>query len=333
MKQLGKTLRLFLVDGTSSGIVFAEIINWSGQVVRVPRSLLGQFLERKESSRTGVYLLIGNDEEEVGRIRAYVGESDNVGERLRQHANSEDIFDWDYACVITSKDQNLTKAHGLFLESQIIDRAKVAGRVRLENIKTKIYESIPESDVSDMLYFSDQVAVLLPALGVELFAPITLTSRAIGTSNVVASSGSVGSDAIASLPKDLQSATNGPATIAVVLKDNTFGIEAQGLESNGEILVLAGSKARGENDSKINVYSQLRERLIREGKIIKTDNPRVLLFASDVLFNSPSAASAVILDRNDNGRTSWKEKTTQRSLNDWYAFQANQVHQPTVSAI
>lgn len=105
MRSLGKTLRLFLVDGTPSGIVFAEIINWSGQVVRVPRSLLSQFLERKESSRTGIYLLIGNDEEEVGRLQAYVGESDNVGERLRQHANSKDMFDWDYACVVTSKDQ------------------------------------------------------------------------------------------------------------------------------------------------------------------------------------------------------------------------------------
>lgn len=73
MKPLGKTLRLFLVDGTPNGIVIAEIINWSGQVVRVPRALLSQFLERKESNRTGAYLLIGDDDEVPGRLRVYVG--------------------------------------------------------------------------------------------------------------------------------------------------------------------------------------------------------------------------------------------------------------------
>jgi hypothetical protein len=57
---LGKTLRLFLADGTPSGIVVAEIINWSGQVIRVPQALLGDFLARRESNRTRVYLLVGD---------------------------------------------------------------------------------------------------------------------------------------------------------------------------------------------------------------------------------------------------------------------------------
>jgi hypothetical protein len=135
MKTLGKTLRLFLADGTPSGIVVAEIINWSGQLIRLPRPLLRAFLERKESNRTGVYLLVGADDEVAGRLRVYVGESDNVGVRLRQHVNSDDKSFWDFACVITSKDQNLTKAHGLFLEARIVDRALSADRVSLENSK------------------------------------------------------------------------------------------------------------------------------------------------------------------------------------------------------
>lgn len=88
MSVLGKTLRLFLVDGTPSGIVIAEVLNWTGQVVRLPRAMLGHFLERRESGRTGIYLLVGDDEEVPGRLRVYLGESDNVGVRLRQHANN-----------------------------------------------------------------------------------------------------------------------------------------------------------------------------------------------------------------------------------------------------
>ena len=65
----GKTLRLFLVDGIPTGIVLGEIINWTGQITRLPRSSLAHFLERKDLNRTGVYLLIGSDEEEAGRQR------------------------------------------------------------------------------------------------------------------------------------------------------------------------------------------------------------------------------------------------------------------------
>jgi hypothetical protein len=329
MKPLGKTLRLFLVDGTPNGIVIAEIINWSEQVVRVPRALLSQFLERKESNRTGAYLLIGDDDEVPGRLRVYVGESDNLGARLRQHANKQDLFDWDFACVVTSKDQNLTKAHGLFLESQIIQQAMSADRVSLDNTQMHIYESIPESDISDMTYFFDQISVLLPALGIELFSPANLQQP--GSSAQIRPSDQIIDDVTQSKfierRESLQPIT-GSTPIDVILRDNKFGIDARGLESNGEILVLEGSRARGVNESEVNVYRQLRERLIKEGKIASTGDPRVLEFKSDVLFNSPSAASAVILDRNDNGRSTWKEINTNKSLNDWYADQANLVEQP-----
>jgi len=326
---LGKTLRLFLVDGTPSGIVVAEIINWSGQVIRVPRALLGDFLERRESNRTGVYLLVGDDEEVPGRLRVYVGESDNLGSRLRQHINDEDKSFWEVAYVATSKDQNLTKAHVLFLESQIIDGATAVGRVSLENTRVKPYESIPESDISDMTYFLQQISVLLPALGIELFSPANLEKERINVPSELPS----GADRNTSVSQTLDRrqtlpAVTGSSPIDVILRDGVFNIEARGLEANGEILVLKGLRARGENDSETNVYRPLRNRLIKEGKIAPTNDPRILEFASDVIFNSPSAASAVILDRNDNGRTSWREQTTNNTLNAWYAEQANRAQQP-----
>jgi hypothetical protein len=332
MRSLGKTLRLFLVDGTSSGIVVAEIINWSGQVFRVPRALVAEFIERRESNRTGVYLLIGDDEEVPGRLQVYVGESDNVGNRLRQHVRDQDKSFWEYACVVTSKDQNLTKAHGLFLEAKIIERALSAGRVTLDNSQAGPYDNIPESDISDMTYFFQQTEVLLPALGIELFAPVILQQSPLTTLGCdeppAGSTSERGlNDRRAPLP-----AVTGPQTIGVVLRDSVFGIEARGLESNGEVLVLKGSKARGVNESKENLYRQLRNRLIKEGKLVGTNDPRIMEFASDVVFNSPSAASAVILDRNDNGRASWREQRTNKSLNEWYVEQANLAKQPELGS-
>ena len=75
-------------------------------------------LRREETSRTGVYVLLGDDPEALGQQLAYIGEGDEVRDRLAQHARSEEQGGkdfWDRAIVLTSKDANLTKAHARYL--------------------------------------------------------------------------------------------------------------------------------------------------------------------------------------------------------------------------
>ncbi|WP_212735005.1 hypothetical protein [Nocardia farcinica] len=60
-KNLGKTVRMFLADGTPGGLQTAEIMNWTGHIVAAPRSDLARLLARREVGRTGVYVLIGED--------------------------------------------------------------------------------------------------------------------------------------------------------------------------------------------------------------------------------------------------------------------------------
>jgi hypothetical protein len=57
----GKTIRIFLADGEPTGILLAEISNWTGKVIVAPRSQLDQLSKREEVRRTGVYLLVGSD--------------------------------------------------------------------------------------------------------------------------------------------------------------------------------------------------------------------------------------------------------------------------------
>ena len=56
---LGKTIRLYLADGSPTGPIVAEIINWTGQVIVVPRAQLHEMAKREELQRTGVYVLVG----------------------------------------------------------------------------------------------------------------------------------------------------------------------------------------------------------------------------------------------------------------------------------
>jgi hypothetical protein len=100
----------------------------------------------------------GDDEAAVGNTRCYIGEADLVADRLRHHQRDKDF--WDRVVVITSKDANLTKAHGRYLESRLIELAKRAGRVSLDNGTGPTVPALPEADASDMDYFLSQLQIV-----------------------------------------------------------------------------------------------------------------------------------------------------------------------------
>ncbi len=122
----GKTIRLYLADGVPSGILTAEIINWTGKVVVAPRSRLAELGKRDEAKRTGIYLLIGSDPESPSQDRVYIGEGDNVFTRIKKHDSDEAKDFFTRVILITSKDDNLTKSHVRYLESRLINLCNTA---------------------------------------------------------------------------------------------------------------------------------------------------------------------------------------------------------------
>lgn len=53
------------------------------QVFDVPRPVLGEFLGMEQSGQVGLYFLFGSGSGQEDRVECYVGESDNVGDRLK----------------------------------------------------------------------------------------------------------------------------------------------------------------------------------------------------------------------------------------------------------
>jgi hypothetical protein len=82
----GRSVRLYLVDGSPTGIITAEIMNWTGHVLVAPRSRLAEALQRGEATRTGVYFLVGDDPEQPSKSRVYVGEGDSLIDRIKSHS-------------------------------------------------------------------------------------------------------------------------------------------------------------------------------------------------------------------------------------------------------
>ena len=91
----GKSIKLFLVDGSINGILTAEIINWTGHVLSAPRTKLLDLIQREECAKTGIYFLVGQDPED-SLPSVYIGESDDVANRLKQHNRTEEAGGKDF---------------------------------------------------------------------------------------------------------------------------------------------------------------------------------------------------------------------------------------------
>src|SRR5690606_28377579 len=127
-----------------------------------PRSRLGELAGWPETSKPGVYFLF---ESRLGDSKplAYIGESENVVDRLTSHDRGKDF--WNEVVLFTSKDENLTKAHVKFLEATLVERAKAADRYDLQNGNTPPESSLPRADRDAMAEFTENIRMVLGTLG------------------------------------------------------------------------------------------------------------------------------------------------------------------------
>lgn len=285
----GKSVRLFLADGTPGGLLTAEIMNWTGHVVAAPRADLAALLNRPETSRTGVYILLGDDPESVGSQRAYIGEGDDVGRRLYQHERAKQF--WDRAVVLTSKDANLTKAHARYLESRFIELGHAAGRVALDNANSPPPISLPEADVSDMEYYISQAQIVLPVLGVNLLR---------------------GKQTMPQTWSSLHSAESPIFHLEVPRRK----ISAKAQVVDGEFTLLAGSivaplvrmdaRYKASTANAYAGYEALHRKLRDDGSIQVEGQSGTT--TRNIVFSSPSTAGAIVTGRSCNGRQQWRTR-------------------------
>lgn len=282
---IGKHIELFLVDGTPGGLTTAEIIGWTGHVVRGERVQLGDFLKREESNRNGVYILLGDDDTAPTGTRAYIGRSENIAQRLRNHAANKEF--WDRFVVITTKDDTFTEGHWGYLEARLVAIAKEAERATLTNDNSPQGRKLSEAQSSDMEAFILQLQIILPVLNV----------------NVIRSA----RPPIPELPAG--AVTESPVFSLV---EQRKGVDARAQLIDGEFTVLADStviatwSGVGKADSTRRAYANYRamhEQLIAEGAIV-VDGGRARV-VRDIRFGSPSTAGAVALGRSCNGRREW----------------------------
>ncbi|HYI02612.1 GIY-YIG nuclease family protein [Hyalangium sp.] len=276
----GRSVRLFLVDGTPQGLRTAEVGMWTGQAMVAPRTELTRLGKREEIQNTGVYVLVGPSEDQSSETAVYVGEADDVWARLTNHASNKDFWTW--VVVFVSKDDNLTKAHVRWLEARLVQEIRAAKLVHLMNGNEPGGGRLPEADEADMETFLENVRLLLPVLGLNVFTSVT---------------GNPKSGLRLRLTWD-------NATADCIVKEGVF-------------IVQKGSTARKKNvDSLQPSYQNMRKRLT-ESEVLIPQGPDLLVFTQDFVFESPTAAAVAVAGTSLNGRDMWKVASTGESYKEW----------------
>lgn len=289
MTEFGKSIRIYLKDGSVTGIKFGEVVNQTIQSVSCPRKRISELANYSVSQRPGVYFLFGLDDD-TANMKAYIGEAENVFERLQNHAINKDF--WSEVIFFVSKDENLTKSHVKYLESRAVQIANKTKRYKIENGNIPQAASLPPADRDAMEEFLTYIKLLIGILGHKLLEDVT-SPKNITAPNIPLT---------AYTENDIVITSNGNLELFFRSKNLT----ASGLLTDEGLVVLEKSEASLNQTDKIQIgYRELRESLINDGTLKSVDNK--LIFQKNQLFYSPSAAACVIAGTSRNGRDDWKD--------------------------
>jgi len=273
-----KKIELFLMDGTANGRWACELSNWSGKAYKIPRTLLSESKDRSDLASTGVYFLLGKSDSPDEKARIYIGEAENLFERLKQHLGGKDF--WNEVIAFFSKDETLNKAKIKYLENRFYEIAITADRYEVINKTTPTQSRVSEADKAELEEFLFNAKMITNTLGHKVFDQI------------------------------IQDEPGTKKTENVFIKAAREA-DACGQPVTDGFVVFSGSKAAKKVAPAFNKHGSrlFRNRLIEEG--VLSDQGDHLLFEKDYVFSSPSAAAGIVMGRSANGLTEWKTTSGQ----------------------
>lgn len=166
----GKAIELFLVNGTADSLITAELSNWNGKAIKIPRTEVSG-CNRDDVKGVGVYFLICQEDD--GTDSVYIGEAENVQDRLVQHLreyqSGKEKYYQNTAVIFVGRDLN--KALIRYLENRFVEIARECGRYAVLTKNTYKNTVMKESQIVSMEEFIDNVKILINTLGYKVLVP------------------------------------------------------------------------------------------------------------------------------------------------------------------
>lgn len=273
----GKCISLYLIDGDVNGRIKCTLANWTGLVIKIPRTALDLCRDREELKQTGVYLLFGKDDLSEKSV-VYVGQAGvrKNGEgmilyRLLEHNRNPKKDYWTEAIAITTSNDSLGPTEISYLEHRLCQLATEANRYDVKNGNEPTPGNPSEEKQSELEDFIDYAKVIVGTLGHKVFEPLVAKSN-------------------------LNSSDD---ELEFVCKRNN-GIDARAIRTSDGFVVKKGSKIARMVTKSCPEYGLKK----REQYKAQIDENFVLL--EDILFNTPSGAACFVCGSSANGNIEWK---------------------------
>ena len=269
----GKSIELFLVNGTADSLITAELSNWNGKALKIPRIEVAS-CSRDDITQAGVYFLFCKEDD--GSDAVYIGEAENVKERLVQHLrdyqSEKEKYYWNTAVIFIGRDLN--KALIRYLENRFVEIARSCKRYTVLTKNTYRNTVMKESQIAVMEEFVDNVKTLINALGYKVLEPVLQVDSAAATAD----------------DEHLYIATGGATATGRVTSEGFVVLKGATINEKVSVKSLSAGMVK------------LREKYLKEGKV---EN---LVTTEDLLFSSSSAAADFVLGYSVSGPRTWKTK-------------------------
>lgn len=266
----GKSIELFLANGTADSLIIAELSNWNGKAIKIPRIEVAD-CKRDDIQEAGVYFLFCKEEDNSDSV--YIGESENVKERLVQHIRDysaeKEKYYWTTAVIFIGRDLN--KALIRYLEDRLVSEARSAKRYTVLTKNTYGKTVMKESQIAAMEEFIDNVKVLINTLGYKVLEPMVVND----------------------------SASNADDERLYITAGNA---QAEGYVTTEGFVVLAGAVINEKTSEK----SLSKGLVALRSNLIDSDKVENFVTTEDILFSSSSAAAAFVTGYSVSGPMAWK---------------------------
>lgn len=315
---------LYLADGTTDGLVAADVKGWGGRLIKAPRTHLEDLCARGGMEGPGVFLLVGADAS--GRPLAFVGHAAHVGAQVMRHDEADRGRGfWDTVAVVVSKDGGLGGGRAHYLAAQLAVRIRMRGVVRLmSNDVAPDSLGLPSGEASPLMEYVRVTMLLLPLLGMGLEEKSRGSvgrGPAAGTAPVGGrAGGGAGADVgVGTRARSVSRGTGGfSSRKSPVFHRRVAGqrIDAHMQVVDGRHMVLEGSiipgaitvkrrNATGDFGAKVAELQQRFRQLERDGDIVRLLNGMARV-TRGIPFTSASSAAAFVDGRGSaNGRDEW----------------------------
>lgn len=292
----GKSITMFLMDGTTEGRIKCSLTNWTGVVYKIPRSSIAQFRNRSGLKQAGVYFLFGEKSDD-GRPVIYVGQAayrkngEGILGRLNEHDRSKKEDYWTEAVAIVTTNNRLGATQISYLENYFYKQAKQAGRYNVKNATEPAAGSCTEEEESELHTFIEYSKLIIETLGYKPFVTPKQKPAGIATPkhSELMTRQSGGRAATSLLYLRRKSKRNGQLNgIGCLLDDGTF-------------VVYKGSTIAPKQYVGSGIKRNMRERRaaaeVKDGVLMR-----------DEIFTSPSSAATFVVGQSTNGLTEWKDE-------------------------